>query len=74
MQTFVVIETIDIEVKSVEVFQSEESAREHFEACAKENDVSPEDSLDIEDEIAGTIGFAGDECYAVQLLEKTAAA
>lgn len=74
MQVFIVIETIDVEVKSVEVFQTEPSARKHFDACAKENDVEPEDPIDLDAEIAGTIAFAGDECYAVQLLQKTAAA
>lgn len=69
MKVYIVIETADIELTSVVVFKDREKAAEAFEACAKKNGVSVCDDLD--GEIEGTIAMAGDDAYAVQVIEQT---
>ena len=65
---YVLIETADVEILGIDLFSSEETANKHFDACLEENEVIEETNL--EDELDGTIRFAGDEAYAIQLLKR----
>lgn len=65
---FVVIEMADVELLSVEVFDNLDNAQTHFDKCAEENRAILNDCL--VEEIEGTLAFAGDHAYSVQLIQK----
>lgn len=64
---YIVIETVENnELLSVRLYTTEKRARNVFTICAKENRAHIE--TDLRNEVYGTIAFAGDDCYAVQVL------
>lgn len=66
---FVLIETADVDVLSVALFTNKTEAEARFEALAEQHRVSEWPDEDCTYEAAGTLRLAGDEAYAVQLLE-----
>jgi hypothetical protein len=68
---FVLIETVDIDVIGVKLFHTRELAEATFERLAAASDIQEFDVAELGGEAQGTIRFAGDDAYALQLLEVT---
>lgn len=73
MTTYVIIETSDIEIMGVHVRLTRESADAAFKQIADENQASEWPLHCLTCEAEGTLRLAGDDVYAVQLLEVKAA-
>jgi hypothetical protein len=67
-KVYVVIETADIELLSVRFFASRADAGQCFDYCLSENQLQPPHA-DLSCEVEGTIMLAGDDSYAVQVIE-----
>lgn len=73
MKVYIVIETADVEIIAVRAYLSKENAEMDFADCALENRVNEVDpdlrTEALAREAAGTVMLAGDDSYAVQLIE-----
>jgi len=68
MMIYTLIEMVDIDIISVTPIIDRDDAERHFEAVARENDVSPIDKADWPTNHPDTLrAFAGDDAYSVEL-------
>ena len=68
MHVFIVVETADIELVGLNVFHDGSEAARCFDNLCDRNQVIEEHSLTHE--LPGTLRIAGDDAYAVQLIQK----
>jgi hypothetical protein len=68
MNVFIVLQTADIELIGLNVFQDRIEAARCFDDLCDRNQVFEEHNLIHE--LPGTLRIAGDDAYAVQLIEK----
>lgn len=67
---YIVLETVDVETTGVRIFSNIKTAHRVFEECAEENSATESEFSQIKKELEGTLRFAGDDTYAVQLVER----
>ena len=68
MPVFIVLETADVELVGASVFSALPEAVQCFDRLCVENDVPDEDVTPLE--LSGTLRIAGDDSYAVQLIQR----
>jgi hypothetical protein len=66
---YVIIEMIDVDIICVRAFGTFRRAMRCFEEICEENKVDPYPEQDLDKEAPGTIALAGDDAYAVQVIE-----
>jgi len=70
MKVFILIQTHDIEVAYLRVFQSQQLAEKIFNQIAKEDGLLDQETYQ---ELAGTLRVAGDDANCLQLVARIAA-
>lgn len=70
MKTYLVIQTADIEIVSIDVYDTKRTAVSQFEAIMKEDKLIEPDGDWSDNELTGTLRIAGDDSACVQLVEK----
>ena len=68
MAVFIVLETADIEIISLNVFAERDEASRRFSKLCEENGIC--DEAFLLEELPGTLRIAGDDAYAVQLIQR----
>lgn len=68
MNVFIVMQTVDIEVIGLNVFHDGVEAARCFEDLCDRNQAIEENNLTHE--LPGTLRIAGDDAYAVQLIQR----
>jgi hypothetical protein len=68
MNVFVVVQTSDIELIGLDVFQDGVEAARCFDELCGANQVI--EDLNLTHELPGTLRIAGDDAYAVQLIQR----
>ncbi len=69
MKIYVLIETADIEIIGLRLYDNANEAWICYEQTCQENAVSMQEGTDLSREALGTLALAGDDSYAVQLIE-----
>ncbi len=68
MAVFIVLETADVEVVGLNVFAEVVEAARRFNMLCEENGIC--DEAVQREELSGTLRIAGDDAYAVQLIQR----
>ena len=70
MKTYVVIQTDGMELVSLDVHETEETAENQFEAIMDEDNLTEPTFRWCDNELTGTLRIAGDDSSCVQLVER----
>ncbi len=65
---YIVIETADVEIISLRIFNDRNDADTHFNKCRDDNHEI--DWEEIPFELEGTLRGAGDDSYSIQMIER----